>query len=215
MARVGQGAEAPGGVSRRATFHHGDLERAALDAAVALLEREGQAGLGLRAVAAAVGVNHRALYRRFASHEALLLAVASIGFDDLAGRVERSGGLPDMTAEARLARAFASFALERPHLHGLMYALPLRGLFRTEAPPGPALRRLTAAAAAALVPLTPDPGPARDREIRDRVVRVWGLAHGLSTLYATGALWAPGDAEAVDYIAGAAAALAPQPPGSR
>jgi AcrR family transcriptional regulator len=38
-------------------YHHGDLRRALLDAAVAILEREGPAALSLRAVAREAGVS--------------------------------------------------------------------------------------------------------------------------------------------------------------
>ncbi|HYE52604.1 MAG TPA: TetR/AcrR family transcriptional regulator [Azospirillaceae bacterium] len=220
MARGGQGPQAGGagltapGAGTRTTFHHGDLERAALDAALSILEGQGPAALTLRSVAASVGVNHRALYRRFASHEALLLDVAGRGFGMLADRLEQAGALPGASPEGRMARAYAGFALEHPHLYDLMYSLPLKGLFRTEDGAGPALRRLVAGAAAIVAPERPDPGSAEDRALRDRVVRVWGLAHGLVTLYRAGALWARGDADALDYIARAADAMAGQASGA-
>ncbi len=52
---------------KRVTYHHGDLRRAMIDAALAVIESEGgnPEQITLREVSRRVGVNHRAVYRHF------------------------------------------------------------------------------------------------------------------------------------------------------
>ncbi|MCP2680362.1 TetR/AcrR family transcriptional regulator [Maricaulaceae bacterium NA33B04] len=99
-------------------YHHGEVRSAALDAALDLLERNGPDAVTMRAVAKAVGVDHRALYRHFPDREALLSAVAATGYEALL----KAFGAPGK-ASRPLHAAFAAyidFALARPHLHALM-----------------------------------------------------------------------------------------------
>src|SRR5688572_5350180 len=60
-------------------YHHGDLRRALLDAALGLVERRGPGGLTLREAARLAGVSHAAVYRHFADKTELLRAVAVEG----------------------------------------------------------------------------------------------------------------------------------------
>ena len=70
-----------------------------MDAALALLAAEGRDALTLRAVAERIGVNHRALYRHFASLDALKVEVAAMGFARLADALEKvSPGEPRQLA---------------------------------------------------------------------------------------------------------------------
>lgn len=65
---------------KRGRYHHGDLHRALLDAALEVLSREGASALTLREVARRAGVTHAAPYRHFADKQALLATVAEEGF---------------------------------------------------------------------------------------------------------------------------------------
>jgi len=65
---------------KRGRYHHGDLHRALLDAALVVLSEEGASALTLREVARRAGVTHAAPYRHFADKQALLAAVAEEGF---------------------------------------------------------------------------------------------------------------------------------------
>jgi AcrR family transcriptional regulator len=80
---------APG---RPATYHHGDLRRALVDAALALVQERGAEGFTLREAARRVGVSQTAPYRHFETKEALLAAVAEEGFTTLLGILK---GLPE------------------------------------------------------------------------------------------------------------------------
>lgn len=72
---------------KRGRYHHGDLHRALLDAALEVLSREGASALTLREVARRAGVTHAAPYRHFADKQALLATVAEEGFRMLAAEM--------------------------------------------------------------------------------------------------------------------------------
>lgn len=173
---------------KRDTFHHGDTKAAAVEAALALLAADGRDALTLRAVAARIGVNHRALYRHFASLDLLKAKVATVGFDRLATALEKLQA-PDARA---IVRAYARFALDEPHLYDLIFSLPLRKLYAKADGLGSPLRRMTAVSLAAV-------GPSKGGE--REVFRLWGMTHGLIGLYRAGAWRARSDAKAVDFIA--------------
>src|SRR5438552_17146029 len=80
VGRRRRGGPGAGDRRRRAGYHHGNLRRALLDAALALVEREGADALTLRAAARRAGVSQAPPYRHFRDKEALLGAVAEEGF---------------------------------------------------------------------------------------------------------------------------------------
>ena len=71
-------------------YHHGDLRRALLQAAVRTIGAHGIDGLTLRAVGSSLGVSRTALYRHFADKAALLAAVAAEGFRMLRVQLEEA-----------------------------------------------------------------------------------------------------------------------------
>lgn len=196
-------AKATASPSERETFHHGDTRRAAIAAARAIIDAAGYQTLTLRGVAEQIGVNHRALYRQFASLEDLLCEVAATGFDELAVRLEQIAG--NSNRAEQLAAVYARFAVDHIHLYTLMFALPLREHFRSADGIGPPLRRVVKAAAAAL-----RDGRTNEDAIKTAVLRIWGIAHGLIGLYVAGALRARSRVEAVSFISAAASTFAPK-----
>ena len=93
-------------------YHHGNLRQALLDEALALIEAGEEQGVSLRTVAARAGVSNAAPYRHFQDREALMAAVATIGFDRLReslGRARESAGEgAELLAMATAYLAFAS-----------------------------------------------------------------------------------------------------------
>jgi AcrR family transcriptional regulator len=71
------------------TYHHGDLRRALVDAAVEMLNDGGSGALTLRAVARHAKVSHQAPYNHFADIDDLFAAVAREGFLRLASTLRR------------------------------------------------------------------------------------------------------------------------------
>jgi AcrR family transcriptional regulator len=74
---------------RPARYHHGDLRRALVDAALELVHERGVEGFTLREAARRIGVSQTAPYRHFETKEALLAAVAEAGFSALLRELER------------------------------------------------------------------------------------------------------------------------------
>ena len=68
------------GASEEAPYHHGALRDALLEAAERVLERDGLAGLTLRAVAREAGVSHAAPTHHFGDLTGLVSELAAIGF---------------------------------------------------------------------------------------------------------------------------------------
>ena len=67
-------------LTKKKSYHHGDLRHSLLAAAEALLARKGVAELSLREVAKAAGVSHAAPYRHFRDKRDLIEALAAEGF---------------------------------------------------------------------------------------------------------------------------------------
>ena len=110
--------------AKRDSYHHGDLRRALLDAAGALLEEQGSGALSLRAAARRSGVSQTAPYRHFPDKQALLAALGAEGFDWLCQRLEAacadSGAGRDRIVA--LGIAYVGFALKHPARFRLMFS---------------------------------------------------------------------------------------------
>jgi AcrR family transcriptional regulator len=109
-----------------APYHHGNLRQALLEAALVILEREGEAGLGLRDLARAVGVSPAAPYRHFASRGALLEALAVTGFNRFTAAMEATAEAHPSDALRAMGRTYVLFALDNPGLFRLMFSAQLR-----------------------------------------------------------------------------------------
>jgi AcrR family transcriptional regulator len=76
--------------ARRRGYHHGDLRSALINAATALVREHGPSGFSLREAARDVGVDPAACYRHFRDRGDLLVAIAQLGFEQLASRMQRA-----------------------------------------------------------------------------------------------------------------------------
>jgi AcrR family transcriptional regulator len=95
---------------RPAPYHHGDLRRALVDAALALVRERGAEGFTLREAARRVGVSQTAPYRHFETKEALLAAVAEEGFSSLHRHLAALPSSADPDPRLRLrGQGFAAF----------------------------------------------------------------------------------------------------------
>ena len=109
----------------KVTYHHGDLRAALVHAAMELLEESGETDLSLRAVARRAGVSPAAPYRHYADREALVSAVAAVGYRELAERLAAAHPSPSTPEQlASVAIAYVQFALERPTLFRIMFTEP-------------------------------------------------------------------------------------------
>ncbi len=103
----------------RDTYRHGNLQEAAIHAALALVSVGGEDALTLRGVADAVGVAHRSLYNHFAGREALVDAVAEAGFKALAAALRAA------TTRAEFTRIYVRFVLDHRNLYAVMKGQPI------------------------------------------------------------------------------------------
>src|SRR6201996_8790448 len=103
-------------------YHHGDLRRALLRAAIAILEREGPSALSLRAVAREAGVSPAAPYHHFKDKSELLGAIAKEGFEKLKNVLAEAFAVAgcDETRSA-LGVAYVEFSRAHPALYRVMW----------------------------------------------------------------------------------------------
>src|SRR5258707_11771677 len=112
-------------MSPKATYHHGDLRAALVRAAIELLEESGETELSLRAVARRAGVSPAAPYRHYADREALVSAVAAVGYPELPERLAAAHPSPSTPQQLpNVAIVYVQFALERPPLFPIMFTEP-------------------------------------------------------------------------------------------
>jgi AcrR family transcriptional regulator len=181
----------------RRPYHHGNLRRALLDEALALIRTEGVEGLTLREIGARAGVSRTALYRHFADKRALLAAVATEGFQTLRQHLLAAwedGGRSHAAFEA-MGVAYVRFAVANPSHYRVMF-----GGFVDPDEGGAELTAQGAGAFQALVDaLTAlqTEGIVRADDIGQMATFVWSLVHGVAMLAIDGQLHGPGGAEAL------------------
>ncbi|MFJ4602917.1 TetR/AcrR family transcriptional regulator [Streptomyces griseoluteus] len=155
----------------RRTYHHGDLRRTVLSAALDVIAAEGPGALSLRDLARRAGVSHAAPAHHFKDRTGLLTAIAAEGFGLLADALREAPGLRE--AGVRYVR----FAREHPAHFQVMFSPELLRaedleLTTARALAGEALTRAVA---------TVDPGD-RGPDARLAGMAAWSLAHGYATL---------------------------------
>jgi AcrR family transcriptional regulator len=173
-------------------YHHGDLRSALVNAALELLEEGGETALSLRAVARRAGVSSAAPYRHYEDREALVSAVAAVGYRELAGRLAAAHPAPSTPEQlADVAVAYVQFALERPALFRIMFG-ELCDRDNEE--------RVAATAAVSLYlqEIVARCFPQSDPEAL--APAIWALVHGLAFLYLDGKLDAATPAALVDRV---------------
>lgn len=164
----------------RKTYHHPDLKTHLIAATREIVEDEGPEAVTLARIAKICDVSVAAPYRHFPNKEALLGAVAGLGFAELRTALTsdaRAGGGADAREQLVTAGlAYVGYAVAHPHLFRLMFSAELRDRQHAVGP----------AALAALAALIE---PLDLRVPADVAVRAtWALAHGLATLRIGGML---------------------------
>ena len=162
-------------------YHHGDLRRAVLAAAVAAIPDVGPAGLSLRDLARRAGVSHAAPAHHFGDKAGLLTAVAVEGYELLAEALTAAQQSTDDFLE--LGVAYVRFAVEHRAHFEVMFRPDL--YHRRDPDLLVAQERAGAAlyAGAGSVP----PGR-RGEDVRVAGVAAWSLVHGFASLWLTGAV---------------------------
>src|SRR5215831_11422262 len=99
-------------------YHHGDLHRAIVSAALKVLSETQSTEFSLRELARRAGVSHNAPYKHFADKGELLAAVSAVGFELLAKRMtEAMQGLGNPRARVfAMGRDYVRHGVENPAL---------------------------------------------------------------------------------------------------
>jgi AcrR family transcriptional regulator len=157
-------------------YHHGDLPAALVRAAIELLEENGE--LSLRAAARRAGVSTAAPYRHFADREALVSAVAAVGYRELAAALAAANPAPK-TAEdfSDIAIAYVQFALARPGLFRAMFSEPCD-------PTSPERVAATEAIHEYVRSIVREAFP--DADVEALATAMWSIVHGLAFLFLHG-----------------------------
>ncbi len=170
-------------------YHHGNLRRALLDAALAFIAERESTDFTMRELSRRAEVTHNAPYRHFVDKGALLAALAEEGFELLRARSERAA--PALEADPRervrsLGASYVGFAVAHPHHFRLMFG---ETTARAKAE-RPELARAADASFAllrdAIEACRAEGLLRRDVSTRDIGLVAWSLVHGLASLLVSG-----------------------------
>lgn len=161
---------------RDRTYHHGDLRRAVLAAALDVIRTDGPAALSLRDLARRAGVSHAAPAHHFKDRTGLLTAIATEGYALFADALAAA---PDL--RERGVR-YVRFAAEHPAHFQVMFQ---QDLHRADDPDLIAAKERATVELRAGVTALPSGG---GDDARLTGVAAWSLAHGFATLLLSGNL---------------------------
>jgi AcrR family transcriptional regulator len=170
-------------------YHHGDLRRAIIAAAVDLVRETQSVEFSIRELARRAGVSHNAPWKHFADKQELLAAVSAAGFELLATRMASkvNGQSSPQRQISAMARDYVRHGIENPALYRLMFGGYLTGPDEDR----PAIERaaafntrallaeaISSGALGQIIPLT----QRNERKINGAILVYWSLLHGLTML---------------------------------
>lgn len=159
------------------SYHHGDLRRAILDAAIESISANGSTALSLREVSRRAGVSHAAPIHHFGDKAGVLTALAAEGYGLLADELTAAG---EEFVEAGVA--YVRFAVNHKAHFEVMFRPD--SYHRDDAEVATARERARQALVDGVQAQTTRTG--RAAELTG--VAAWSLMHGFATLWLTGAL---------------------------
>ena len=174
-------------------YHHGDLRRTIVKAALEILRETQSLDFSLRELARRAGVSHNAPYKHFADKRELLAAISAAGFETLTKRMTLEMARLDNPREQLFAmlRAYIDHGVENPALYSLMfgghlsgphYSRPAIELAEAEKTKALLAEVIVAGALGAAIPQT----ARNERKIAGAILACWSLVHGLTLLLADG-----------------------------
>lgn len=167
-------------MGRRSTHTPEQLRQLILDAAQAIIETNGLAGLSAREIARRIGYSPGTIYNMFQNLDDVVLHVEARVLDALDQRIAAigTGGTPEENVY-KLAEVYLAFTSERPKLWNLLFEHYMPGGTDTPAWYQQKLETLMNRVETSMAPLF---GPA-DTAARQRSARVlWAGVHGITSL---------------------------------
>src|SRR5438309_5475092 len=168
-------------------YHHGALRDALRKAVERGLERDGLAGLTLRAVAREAGVSHAAPTHHFGDLTGLLSELAAIGFRmfNVAMVAARGSETHPLMKAMAGAKAYVAYAQAHPGMYSLMFRNERIDMTR------PSLHEAASAAFQGLANSVGAGGEALEALSLEQaavIARNWSLVHGFTMLLLDGRL---------------------------
>ncbi|MDP9221852.1 MAG: TetR/AcrR family transcriptional regulator [Actinomycetota bacterium] len=158
-----------------------DVEQNLLDAAEAVLVREGLGGVTVRAVATEAGVAPMGVYNRFGSKDGLIEALVMRSFDLLREAVADRGETDPVERLRRSGQRYRQFALSHPQHYNVIFVSPPD----REGRESPELEQHARAAFEALVGHVVygiASGVLREGDPVDLAQQIWSTVHGAVSL---------------------------------
>lgn len=169
-------------MSDNRAYHHGDLRRTVLEAAVEMIVEKRHAQLSLRELARRAGVSHAAPAHHFKDKAGLMTAIAVEGNELLADTLAEAfdDDAPDLK---ELGVRYIQFAADHPGHFAVMYR---PDLCHRDDPELAAARSRAAELLRAGVESIP--GERRGPDGKEAALAAWVLAHGFADLWLSGSL---------------------------
>jgi len=173
-----------------APYHHGALREALLEAAERVLERDGLAGLTLRAVAREAGVSHAAPTHHFGDLTGLVSELAAIGYLRFNAAMGAAVAAANSPTEKALAsgRAYVAYAQDNPGMYSLMFRAERLDHTRPALRDASEISFARLAGAIAANRQEPIAEGALSIEQAAAIARAWSLVHGYTMLLLDGRL---------------------------
>ena len=170
----------------RSSYHHGDLRNALIAAGLEILCREGIEALSLRRVAREAGVSAAAPYRHFKDKQAILSAIAELGFKRLRSTLEQAAQKKPGDLDAA-SLAYIVFAQADPNSYRLMFSKNIiHGESRSQSL-GDA-RKDAFATLVETIEIGMQNGKITPTDSSHLALSAWALIHGIALLNIDGAL---------------------------
>ncbi len=169
-------------------YHHGNLRRAIIETAMAMLHEDKGWQFTLREVARRAGVSHAAPYKHFPDKASLLAEMALLGFDRLheamtTTKLKRSNSLRDEFFA--IGRTYVEFGTSNPGLYRLMFSAEAGKAMDVH------LSERALAVFGVVIELLErgqTEGVLRKRDVRGRAAACWAQMHGITMLTMEGLL---------------------------
>lgn len=168
-------------------YHHGDLRRALIEAALAMIQEDKSWQFTLREVARRAGVSHTAPYRHFPDKAALLAELARVGFEKMGEQLAAAiqGNLSIDEKLIAIGKAYITFGTANPGLYHLMFSAEA-GEKEDVHLQGRAMATFNILIM--LLKQGQEDGVLKTRPLQGHAAACWGMVHGLTMLAINGLL---------------------------
>lgn len=166
----------------RKSYHHGDLRRALIETGIEVIGAEGEDKLSLRKVAEKCGVSNAAPYSHFSSKDEFIAAIQQHIMDEFTAALECTieENADNPCVLAALGKAYVMFFYENPLYFDFLFsrkniAINLSSNDNADENPPLSILQKTVASIFGKVGLP-------ERVVRNKVIAMWALVHGLSAI---------------------------------